>query len=126
MLRCFNQSEVIVHGVRSGPMSNVISIMQTRRLLRKGCEALALVLDSKRGQIELEHIPVVKDFLDVFPEELPGIPPVRELDLSIEILPRTTPTFRAPYSMTPTELKKLKIQLQELLDKGIIRPSVSP
>ena len=84
------------------------------------------MLDFKRGQIELENILVVKDFLDVFPEELTGIPPEREVDLSIEILPGTTPTFRAPYRMTPTELKELKIQLQELLDKGFIRPSVSP
>ena len=59
-------------------MSHVILAMQARRLLRKGCEAfLALVLDSKRGQIELENILVVKDLSDVFPEELPGIPPVR-------------------------------------------------
>ena len=84
------------------------------------------MLDSKRGQIELENILVVKDFPDVFPEELPGIPPVREMDLSIEILLGTTPTFRAPYRMTPIELKELKIQLQELMDKGFIRPSVSP
>ena len=118
---------MIVHGVRSGPMSNVISVMQARKLLRKGCEAfLALVLDSKRGQIELANILVVKDFPNVFPEELPSIPPVREVDLSIEILPGTTPTSRAPYRMAPTELKELKIQLQELLDKGFIRPSVSP
>ena len=101
--------------------------MQARRLLRKGCEAfLAMVLDSKRGQIELENILVVKDFPDVFPEELPGIPPVREVELSIEILPGTAPTSRAPYRMAPTELKELKIQLQELMDKGFIRPSVSP
>ena len=101
--------------------------MQARRLLRKGCEAfLALVLDFKKGQIELENILVVKDFPDVFPEELPGIPLVREVDLSIKILPGTTPTSRAPYRMAPTELKELKIQLQELLDKGFIRPSVSP
>ena len=107
-------------------MSNVISAMQAQRLLRKGCEAfLALVLDSKRDQIELENILVVKDFLDVFPKELPGIPPVREVDLSIEILPGTTPSSRAPYRMAPTELKELKIQLQELMDKGFIRPSVS-
>ena len=83
------------------------------------------MLDHKRGQIELENILVVKDFPDVFPEELLGIPPVREVHLSIEILPGTTPTSRAPYRMAPTELKKLKIQLQELLDKGFIRPSVS-
>ena len=84
------------------------------------------MLDSKRGQIELENILVVKDFLDVLPEELPGIPLEREVDLSIEILLGTTLTFRAPYRMAPTELKELKIQLQELLDKGFIRPSVSP
>ena len=95
--------------------------------MRKGCEAfLALVLDSKRGQIELENILVVKDFPDVFPEELPGIPLEREVDLSIEILPGTTSTSRAPYRMTPIELKELKSQLHELLDKGFIRPSVSP
>ena len=108
-------------------MSNVISVMQARRLLRKGCEAfLALVLDSKRGQIELENILVVKDFSDVFPKELPGIPPIREVDLSIEILLGTTPTYGAPYRMASTELKELKIQLQELFDKGFIRPNVSP
>ena len=111
VLRCSDQSEVIVHGVRSDPMSNVILAMQARRLLRKGC---------KRGQIELENILVVNDFLDVFPEELLGIPPIREVDLSIEILLGTSPTSRAPYRMAPTELKELKIQLQNLLDKGFI------
>ena len=121
VLRCSNQSEVIVHGVRSSLMSNVISAMQARRLLRKGCEAfLALMFDFKRGQIELENIQVVKDFLDVFLEELPGIPPEREVDLSIEILSGTSPTSRAPNRMAPTELKELKIQPQELMDKVFI------
>ena len=78
------------------------------------------MLDSKRGQIELENILVVKDFPDVFPEELPGIPPEREVDLSIEILLGTIPTSRAPYRMASIKLKELKIQLQELLDKGFI------
>ena len=126
-LKCSDLSEVTIHGIQSRVVSNVISAMQAKRLLRKGCEAfLALVLDSKRGQIELENILVVKDFPDVFLEELPGIPPVREVDLSIEILSGTTHTSRAPYRMALTELKELKIQLQELLDKGFIRPSVSP
>ena len=76
VFRCSDQSKVIVHGIRSGLMSNVISAMQARRFLSKGCEAFfAFVLDSKIGQIELENILVVKDFPDVFPEELPGIPP---------------------------------------------------
>ena len=74
-LKCSDLSKVTVHGIQSGALSNVILAMQARRLLRKGCEAfLPLVLDSKKGQIELENIMVVKDFPDVFPEELPGIP----------------------------------------------------
>ena len=69
---------------------------------------------------------IVREFPDVFPEELLGIPLEREVDLSIEILPGTSPISKAPYRMAPTELKELKIQLQEFLDKGFIRPSVSP
>ena len=98
LLKCSDLSEVTVHGIRSGPMSNVISAMQVRRFLRKGCEAfLALVLDSKRGQVNLEDIPVIKEFSDVFPKELSGLPPEREVDLSIEIVQETTPFSRAPY-----------------------------
>ena len=76
--------------------------------------------------MNLEDIPVIKEFPDVFPEELSGLPPEREADLSIEVVQRTTPISRAPYRMAPTELKELKTQLQELLDKGFLRPSVSP
>ena len=85
-----------------------------------------LVLDSKRGQVKLEDIPVIKKFPDVFPEELLSLPPEREVDLAIEVLPGTTPISRAPYRMAPTKLKELKTQLRELLDKGCVRPSVSP
>ena len=109
---------MIGQGIRSGAMSSVISAMQARRLIRKVCEIfLALILDSKRGQVDVEKIPVVREFPNVFPEELPGIPLEREVDLSIEIVPGTTPMSRAPYRMTPTELKELKSQLQELMDK---------
>ena len=101
--------------------------MQKRRFIRKGYETfLAVILDSKGGQVDVEKIPIVREFLDVFPEELPGIPLKREVDLSIAIVPGTVPMSRAPYRMAPTELKELKSQLQELLDKGFIRPSVSP
>ena len=101
--------------------------MKTQRFLRKGCEVfLALILDSKREQVKLENIPVIREFPDVFPEELPGVPPEREVDLSIEIVQGTTSISRTPYRMAPTELKELKTQLHELLDKGFIRPSVSP
>ena len=68
----------------------------------------------------MDKIPVVREFLDVFPKELPGIPLEREVDLSIEIVLGTAPMSRAPYKMAPTKLKELKVQLQELLDKGFV------
>ena len=127
VLRCSDQTEVIVQGIVSSVMSNVISTMQARRFMRKGCETfLAVILDSKRSQVDVEKIPVVREFPDVFPEELPGIPLEREVDLAIEIVLGTVLMSRAPYRMAPTELKELKSQLQELLDKGFIPPSVSP
>ena len=68
VFRCSDQSEVIVHGIRSSAMFNVISAMQTRRLIRKGCETFfALILDSKRGQVDVEKILVEREFPDVFP-----------------------------------------------------------
>ena len=101
--------------------------MKARRFLRKGCKAFfALILDSKREQEYLENILVIREFPDVFHEELPGIPPEIEVDLSVEVVQGTTPISRIPYRMAPTELKELKTQLQEVLDKGFIRPSVSP
>ena len=127
LLKCSNLSEVTVQGIRSNSRSNVISAMQAQRFLRKGCEAfLALVLDPKRGQVNLEDILVIKEFPKVLPEELLGLPPEREVDLSIEVVQGTNPISRAPYRMAPTELKELKTQLQELLDKGFVQPSVSP
>ena len=112
VLKCPDQSTMIVHGIKFGPLSNVFLTMQAHRFLRKICEAfLALVLDCERGKVKLENIRVVKEFPNVFPEQLPGLPPERKVDLSVEILPRTTPISRAPYRMAPTELKELKIQL---------------
>ena len=64
-----------------------MSAMKARCFLRKGCEAfLALILDSKREQVNLENIPVIREFPDVFPEEFPGVPPEREVDLSVEVV----------------------------------------
>ena len=73
----------------------------------------------------LEEIPVVSDYPDVFLEELPRLPPERVVEFSIELLPGTAPVFRRPYKMPPKDLAEMKVQLQELLDKGFIRPSSS-
>ena len=76
IVKCLDQLTVTIQGIIFGPLSNVISTMQARTFLRKGCEGfLALVLDSKRGQVKLENIRVAKEFLDVFLEELPCLPP---------------------------------------------------
>ena len=76
VLKCLDQSMVIVQGIRFGPLYNVISTMQAHRFLKKGCEAfLALMLDYKWGRVKLENIRVVKEFSDVFLEELSGLPP---------------------------------------------------
>jgi hypothetical protein len=74
----------------------------------------------------LNEIPVVCEYLDVFPDELSGMPPDRDVEFVIELQPGTAPISKRPYLMPPKELAKLKNQLQELLDKGYIRPSSSP
>ncbi|KAL8124976.1 hypothetical protein AgCh_012595 [Apium graveolens] len=100
---------------------------KTRRLLRQGCEAyLAHVKDIEKEFVRIEDIPVVRDFPDVFPDKLPGLPPDRDIEFKIDLAPGTEPVSKAPYCMEPVEMKELAMQLQELLDKGVIRPSVSP
>ncbi|GJT21331.1 retrotransposon protein, putative, ty3-gypsy subclass [Tanacetum coccineum] len=87
---------------------------------------LASIKDTSLDGPRLETHPVVQNFPDVFPDELPGLPPEREVEFTIELIPGAQPIFKAPYRMAPVELKELKDQLQELLERGFIRPSVSP
>jgi hypothetical protein len=75
---------------------------------------------------EIKNIPVVCEFPDVFPEDLPGLPPERDVEFVIELKPGTAPISRRSYRMPPNELAELKIQLQDLLNKGFIRPSSFP
>ncbi|KAL8135218.1 hypothetical protein AgCh_010039 [Apium graveolens] len=83
--------------------------------------------ERKRKEVpNIQDIPVVNEFEDVFPENLPGLPPDREIEFSIELAPGKAPVSKAPYRLAPVEMKELASQLQVLLDKGMIRPSVSP
>ncbi|KAK1649629.1 hypothetical protein QYE76_067434, partial [Lolium multiflorum] len=77
-------------------------------------------------EVKLEDIPVVNEFQDVFPKELPGMPPDREIEFTIDLIPRTAPIAKAPYKMGPKELKELKEQLDDLEQKGVIQESISP
>ena len=70
--------------------------------------------------IKLEDVPVVCEYADVFPDDLPGLPPDRDIEFVIELQPGMAPISKRPYRMPPKELAELKIQLQDLLDKGFI------
>ena len=87
---------------------------------------LASIVAREKGGSHPLNFPVVKKFLNVFPNDLPGLPPHREVNFSIDIVPSTAPISFIPYRMAPVELKELKIQIDELLKKGFIKPSVSP
>ena len=80
--------------------------------------------DEERPDLDLPR--VVCEYVDVFPDELPGLPPQRVVDFGIELHPGTLPISMTPHRMAPIELQELRVQLQELLDKGFIRPNTSP
>ena len=124
-LRTPSGEEVTFIDERSNPLSNVISATTVRTMVRKGCEAyLAYVIDAKRVESSLLYIPTVCDYPNIFPKEFPGLPPEREIE--IDVVQGATPASITPYRMASLELKELKFQLQELLEKGFIRLSVSP
>ena len=105
----------------------MISAISARCLLQKSCKGyLTHVVDTRSSEVRLEDVPVVRDFLDVFPDDLLGLPPEREIDFPIDLIPGTAPISLPPYRMAPAKLKELKTQLQELVDRGFIRPSISP
>ena len=102
--------------------------MKARKWIASGCTGyLAYAVDTtKKEKDELNNVPVVNEFTSVFLEDLPGLPPDRKVTFEIEVLPMTSSISKTPYRMAPAELKELQTQLQELLDKGFIRPSHSP
>ena len=118
---------VIFEGESKGGIPKLVSTMKAVKFMRKGCVAfLTSVVVNNVESKRLEDISVVEEYPDVFPDELPGLPPEREVEFAIELQPGVQPISKAPYRMAPAEMAELKEQLQELLDKGFIRPSVSP
>ncbi|KAL0378531.1 UNVERIFIED_CONTAM: Retrovirus-related Pol polyprotein from transposon.6 [Sesamum radiatum] len=127
MIESSDHPKVVFVGERQVVPVCVISAMEARQLMLEGCEAyLAHVIDAEKVNPTLEEIPVVRDFPEVFPNDLPGLPPHREVDFTIETFPGVAPISIAPYRMAPVELQELKKQIEELLEKGFIRPSTSP
>ena len=119
--------EVKFRGICRELSSSMISVMIARRMLRKGCQGyLAYVVETENEGTLVDEIPVVREFPDVFPDDIAGLPPEREVEFTIDLIPRTEPISIPSYRMAPAELRDLKAQLEELLSKGFIRPSISP
>ncbi|KAI3773312.1 hypothetical protein L1987_47837 [Smallanthus sonchifolius] len=122
-----NGEVLSIQGEKSGVTLRMINCMKARKYLRKGyCVFLAHVVEKKPKERRLEDIPIVKDYPEVFPEDLPGLPPPRQFEFRIDLVPGAAPVARSPYRLAPSEMQELSNQLQELLDKGFIRPSFSP
>ena len=118
---------MIFRGIRKEIAPSLINAMTSSKMLRKGCQDyLAFVVDRRQEGTRLEDIPLVKEFLDVFPDDISGLPPDRAIEFVIELIPGTEPISIPLYRMVLAELKELKVQLEELLSKGFIRPSTSP
>ncbi|KAF5755981.1 putative aspartic peptidase domain superfamily [Helianthus annuus] len=102
---------LVIHGEKSGAVVGIISFLKAQKCLRKGHTAiLALVTDASTKDKRIEDFPVVRDFPEVFLEELPGLPPHRQVEFQIELAPGAAPIARAPYRLAPSELGELSIQ----------------
>ncbi|GJT12478.1 putative reverse transcriptase domain-containing protein [Tanacetum coccineum] len=126
---------LIIHGDGSNQGNatrlNIISCTKTQKYMQKGfpiflAHVTAKEIEDKSEKKRLEDVPIVRDFPEVFPEDLPGLPPTRQVEFQIDLVPGAAPVARAPYRLAPSEMKELSEQLKELSDKGFIRPSSSP
>ena len=104
----------------------MIFAMAAQRMLRKGCQGyMAYVVETGKEGTLVDEIPIVREFPDVFLDDIAGLPPDRKVEFTIDLIPVTEPISIPPYRMAPTELRELKAQLEELLSKGFIRMSIS-
>ncbi|XP_075492493.1 uncharacterized protein LOC142530547 [Primulina tabacum] len=109
-------------------MSHIISYIHAKKLILRGCQGfLASIISAPdAGSRSTGNMEVVKEFLDVFPDDVSGVPPERRVEFTIELMPSTVQISKATYRLAPAEIKELKDLIQGLLDKGFIRPRFSP
>ncbi|GKE91327.1 putative reverse transcriptase domain-containing protein [Tanacetum coccineum] len=123
----YGNKTLIVEGDKGVSRLKVISCIKARKYVERGCHLfLAYVTKKKSKEKRLEDMPVIHDFPEVFPVELPGLPLPRQVEFRIDLVPGAAPVERAPYRLAPSEMKELSVQLQELLEKGFICLSSSP
>ncbi|GKE66663.1 putative reverse transcriptase domain-containing protein, partial [Tanacetum coccineum] len=122
----YGNKTLIVKGDKGVSRLKVISCIKARKYVERGYNLfLAHVTENKSKEKRMEDVPVSHDFPEVFPEELPGLPPPRQVEFRIDLLSGAEPVARAPYRLAPSEMKELSVQLQELLEKGFIHQSSS-
>ncbi|KAA3467200.1 DNA/RNA polymerases superfamily protein [Gossypium australe] len=122
-LRCCDGEIILIRFNKIDGIWSMISAVKAQKLVRKDCYTfLVYILDSKVPEKKVDQVPTLCKFSDIFPEELLRLPPEREVEFPIDLIPETAPISIPPYRMAPTELKELKAQLQELLNRGFIRP----
>ncbi|GKD57332.1 putative reverse transcriptase domain-containing protein, partial [Tanacetum coccineum] len=110
---------------------NIISCTKMQKYMLKGCHVFLAHVTTKETEDKsekkrLEDVPIIQDFPEVFPEDLPGLPPTRQVEFQIDLIPGVAPVTQAPYRLAPSKMKDLSDKLKELSDKGFIRPSFSP
>ncbi|KAD3640598.1 hypothetical protein E3N88_29821 [Mikania micrantha] len=122
-----NNEILEIRGDQAKRSVKIISCIKARKYLRKQCIVfLAHVIEKDKKTIKIQDVPIVKDYADVFPDDLPGLPPEGSVQFRIDLIPGATPVAKSPYRLAPSKMQELSNQLQELLDKGFIRPSFSP
>jgi hypothetical protein len=129
-LECVSEGgrRITLQGIQKTISMRRISALQMRNYCRKGCPLYAIqVLESvEDDKPSLEDHPTLREYRDVFLEEVSGLPPRRDIDFLVELAPGVVPVSRTPYRMSTPELVELKLQLKEMMEKGYIRPNVSP
>ncbi|GKE19031.1 putative reverse transcriptase domain-containing protein [Tanacetum coccineum] len=131
----YGDEVLIVQGDKDGKgvksKLSIISCTRTQKYIKRGCPIFLAQVTKKEIENEsedkrLEDVPTIRDFLEVFLEDLPGLPPTRQVEFQIDLVLGAAPVARAPYRLSPSKLQELSTRLQELSDKGFIRPSSSP
>ncbi|GJZ06500.1 putative reverse transcriptase domain-containing protein [Tanacetum coccineum] len=118
---------LVIEGDKNNSRLKIVSCIKVRKYIEKGGELfLAQVTEQEPKEKRLEDVPVIRDFPEVFPDELPGLPPPRQVEFRIDLILGAAHVARTPYRLAPSKMKELSKQLQELLEKGFIQPSSSP
>nr|GFA52202.1 putative reverse transcriptase domain-containing protein [Tanacetum cinerariifolium] len=118
---------LVVEGDRGASRLKVISCIKAKKFIERGSRLfVAHVTEKEPQEKRIEDVPVIRDFLEVFPGDFPGLPPRRQVEFQIDLVPGAAPVTHAPYRLASSELKELAKQLQELSEKGFIHPSSLP